>query len=52
MNRDLIGQFEISGNQDGEHNSYTGSLNLSLDNYKIIAKWIISGDQIQEGSGF
>jgi hypothetical protein len=51
---DLIGQFEISGsNQDGEHNSYTGSLNLSLDNYnKIIAKWIISGDQIQEGSGF
>jgi hypothetical protein len=44
--------LKFQDNQDGEHNSYTGSLNLSLDNYNKIIKWIISGDQIQEGSGF
>ena len=51
---DIIGQFAISGsNQDSEHSSYAGSLTLSLDhNNKILANWIISGDQIQKGSGF
>lgn len=52
--KDIIGRYTISGsNQDSEQNKYTGVLTLSLDkNNRIIAKWVIGEDQIQEGNGF
>lgn len=51
---DILGHFSISGsNQDGEGNSYKGTLTLTLDhNNRIEAKWIISHDQFQKGTGF
>lgn len=52
--KDIIGHFSISGsNQDGEGNSYKGTLTLTLDhNNRIDARWLINKDQIQKGSGF
>lgn len=52
--KDIIGRYAISGsNQDSEQNNYSGVLTLSLDkNNRIIAKWVIGEDQIQEGNGF
>ncbi|NRR92765.1 hypothetical protein HSX10_14415 [Winogradskyella undariae] len=52
--KDLVGQFEIIGNnQDEEGGTYKGILKLSLDlNNRIIAKWNINNNQIQLGTGF
>lgn len=51
---DLVGTFQIIGsNQDAEDSNYKGTLSLSLDsNKRIIAKWFISNEQTQTGSGF
>ena len=51
---ELTGSFTITGsNQDEEGESYEGTLDLSLDeNHRIIAKWLINGDQNQSGTGF
>ncbi|WP_179317553.1 hypothetical protein [Winogradskyella undariae] len=52
--KDLVGQFEIIGNnQDEEGGTYKGILELSLNlDNRIIAKWHISNNQIQLGTGF
>lgn len=51
---DLAGQFSIIGsNQDNSNASYKGTLTLSVNSEgRIIAKWLISGDQLQRGTGF
>jgi hypothetical protein len=53
--QDLIGSYSISGsNQDGSDEvAYNGMLTLSVDeNNRIKAKWMISNNQEQRGSGF
>ncbi|MFT4801868.1 MAG: hypothetical protein ACI93N_001643 [Flavobacteriaceae bacterium] len=52
--RDLVGNYTVIGNnQNKNEDSYQGSLSLTLDkNNRIIAKWIISQDQEQFGTGF
>ena len=54
MIQDLVGDFSVIGsNQDEEENSYKGVLSLTLDaNERIVAKWVISQNQEQFGSGF
>ena len=50
---DLIGNFTIiGGNQDKTKNTYKGTLNLTLNNSRIIAKWLINNSQEQFGTGF
>ncbi|PPK94033.1 hypothetical protein LY01_02255 [Nonlabens xylanidelens] len=51
---DLVGIYNIKGhNQDVSQSRYEGILELSLDQHKrIIASWIISGNQLQKGTGF
>ncbi len=51
---ELIGEYNVSGkNQDEEHSSYNGILKLSLDiDNRILAKWRISENQTQLGTGF
>lgn len=52
--QDLIGKYTVLGtNQDEGNHSYKGFLNLTLDvNNRIIAKWLINGNQEQFGTGF
>ncbi|PWG04946.1 hypothetical protein [Polaribacter aquimarinus] len=52
--QDLVGNFSIIGsNQDDSENTYTGELNLSLNQEnQIIAKWLINKNQQQFGIGF
>ena len=49
---DLIGSYAIIGtNQDDSENTYTGELNLSLNqDNQIIAKWLINKSQQQQKS--
>lgn len=51
---DLVGTFSIIGsNQDASENTYKGTLTLAPDaNNRILAKWLINGEQTQTGSGF
>ncbi|WP_459209138.1 hypothetical protein [Aquimarina rhabdastrellae] len=51
---DLVGRYQIIGsNQDEGDITYKGTLTLSLDKYnRIIAKWLIHGEQEQIGHGF
>lgn len=53
--QDLIGDYSISGSnqEEGNHITYKGTLNLSLDdNNRIAAKWFINNAQVQKGHGF
>ena len=52
--QDLEGAYTIIGkNQDDSAHNYTGTLNLSIDlNNRIVAKWLIDGEQDQIGTGF
>ena len=52
--KDLVGSYNVIGNnQDKNNDSYQGVLSLTLnDDNRIIAKWIISQDQEQFGTGF
>ena len=52
--KDLRGTFSIIGNnQDASENSYTGELELIInDKNQIIAKWLINKSQQQFGVGF
>jgi len=52
--QEITGTYIIEGhNQDEEKTPYQGKLNLSIDqNQRIIANWIISDIQIQNGTGF
>jgi hypothetical protein len=53
--KDLIGTFSIIGSNQvaDDENSYKGELILSLDEHqRIIAKWVIDGNQEQFGIGF
>ncbi|MBL4747045.1 MAG: hypothetical protein JKY08_11880 [Flavobacteriaceae bacterium] len=52
--QDITGTYSIIGkNQDEGNLSYNGTLTLSLDkNDRIIAVWLINGDQFQKGTGF
>ena len=51
---DLVGKFQILGNnQDDSKNTYTGILDLALDeHFRLSAKWIINKSQLQFGIGF
>ncbi|MCB4800039.1 hypothetical protein [Neotamlana laminarinivorans] len=51
---DLIGEFSVIGNnQNEEQTIYKGILTLSLNtNKQIKVQWLISGTQIQKGTGF
>ena len=51
---DLVGQFQILGsNQDATKDTYTGILDLTLDEHlRISAKWMINKSQPQLGIGF
>lgn len=52
---DIVGRYSISGsNQDATNEmTYKGILTLSLDeNNRIVARWIIDGEQVQSGNGF
>ena len=51
---DLVGQFQILGsNQDETENTYSGILDLTLDeHFRISAKWTINKSQLQFGTGF
>ena len=51
---ELEGKYKIVGsNQDNSNSNYQGYLTLILDeNKRVIAKWIINGEQLQFGSGF
>jgi hypothetical protein len=51
---DLVGKFQILGNnQDDSKNTYTGTLDLALDeHFRLSAKWIINKSQLQFGIGF
>ncbi|MGB0895803.1 MAG: hypothetical protein ACPGU9_01965 [Flavobacteriaceae bacterium] len=52
--QDLVGEYTIIGkNQDNTDVNYKGVLNLYLDdNFRIIAQWLINGEQKQTGEGF
>ncbi|CAA0157631.1 conserved hypothetical protein [Tenacibaculum maritimum] len=52
--QDLVGEYHIIGtNQDISSNPYKGILSLKLDFHnRIVAKWIISDNQEQFGTGF
>ncbi len=52
--KDLIGIYNIIGkNQEDTELNYTGTLTLRIDQYnRIIAKWLINEEQIQDGTGF
>jgi hypothetical protein len=52
--KDLIGTYNIIGKNQAETNlSYSGTLTLDLDFYnRIVAKWLINKEQVQEGTGF
>tara|TARA_B110001454_G_C12379327_1_gene291917 strand:+ start:146 stop:505 length:360 start_codon:yes stop_codon:yes gene_type:complete len=52
--KDLIGTYNIIGkNQEETELNYTGTLTLALDhNSRIVAKWLINKEQVQEGTGF
>ena len=52
--QDITGTFSIIGsNQDESNIEYYGTLTLTLDaNNRIIAQWLINGDQLQNGTGF
>ncbi len=52
--KDLIGTFNIIGkNQENTELNYSGTLTLNLDlNNRIVAKWLINKEQVQEGIGF
>ena len=52
--KDLIGTYNIIGKNQAETDlNYTGTLMLNLDlNNRIVAKWIINKEQVQEGIGF
>ncbi|AEE20292.1 hypothetical protein [Dokdonia sp. 4H-3-7-5] len=51
---DLAGTYTITGsNQSEDAAGYEGELTLALDEHKrIVATWLISGDQLQQGTGF
>ncbi len=51
---DLVGRFQILGsNQDATEDTYTGSLELTLDEHRrVAAKWMINKSQPQFGIGF
>lgn len=51
---ELVGMFSIVGvNQDESKTSYKGILEFTLDTHnRIIARWLINGDQVQSGVGF
>lgn len=51
---DLVGTYHIIGkNQDETMHNYTGVLSLSIDvNNRIVAQWLINGEQEQHGTGF
>jgi len=50
----LAGTYNIIGkNQEETDVNYTGTLTLNLDkNNRIVAKWLIDGEQEQVGTGF
>jgi hypothetical protein len=52
--KDLIGTYNIIGkNQEDTQLNYMGTLTLALDyNNRIVAKWLINNEQVQEGTGF
>ncbi|WP_298351191.1 hypothetical protein [uncultured Dokdonia sp.] len=52
--KDLVGTYTITGtNQSPDAAPYTGELTLALDkNNRVIANWLISGSQSQQGTGF
>lgn len=53
--QDLIGNYTISGSNQGDSNemTYKGVLTLSLDkNNRITAQWLINNTQEQTGHGF
>lgn len=52
--KDFIGTYNIIGkNQEDTELNYTGILTLAVDqNNRIIAKWLINTEQVQEGVGF
>jgi len=52
--QDLIGTFTIIGkNQEDTAHNYTGTLSINLEmNNRIVAKWLIDGEQDQVGTGF
>ena len=52
--KDLIGTYNIIGkNQENTELNYTGTLTLDLDlNNRIVAKWLVNKEQVQEGTGF
>ena len=51
---DLVGNYNIIGsNQDESEHTYKGTLSLSLNlDNRIAAKWLISNQQEQVGTGF
>ena len=51
---DIIGKYSVMGtNQDESDSSYTGTLDLSLDDTKrIVAVWMVHENQQQLGTGF
>ncbi len=51
---DLAGTYTITGsNQSADAAGYEGELTLDLDNNnRVIANWLISGNQSQQGTGF
>jgi hypothetical protein len=51
---DLIGTYNIIGKNQAETDlSYSGSLTLDVDlSNRIVAKWLINKEQVQEGIGF
>lgn len=51
--KDLVGNYTIVGsNQDFSEDTYKGTLNLSLEENRIVAKWLINNTQEQFGTGF
>jgi hypothetical protein len=52
--KNIIGTFNIIGkNQEETELNYKGTLTLDLDfNNRIVAKWLINKEQVQEGTGF
>ncbi|MBU2951328.1 hypothetical protein KO493_11530 [Tamlana agarivorans] len=52
--QELVGKYNIVGsNQDGEKNTYRGTLKLNLDHFnRIKAEWCINETQTQLGHGF
>ena len=52
--KDFIGTYNIIGkNQEETKLHYTGILTLDVHhNNRIIAKWLINKEQVQEGTGF